>query len=190
VDPRVDLFGDERPDLLARLSAWAATAAVDEAAAARVRERWLRHAAAEEATFAGVLLDLAERAGPVVIGGRGGRRHRGVIRAVGHDFCAVRLADRTDVLLAYAGIASVRPEPRAQPSAGDRPLELAVGLAEALAAIAEDRPRVLVVTSVDTDGVAGELRSVGRDVLTLRLDGAGRPLAYVPLAAVVEVRTA
>lgn len=191
MEPRVDLLGDgRRPDLLGRLAEWSATLVADAAAAARARERWLRRAAEEDATFAGVLLDLAERSSPVVVAGRGGRRHRGVVQAVGADFCGLRAADGSDVLLTFVGIASVRPEPRAEPSSGDRPVELAVGLAEALAAIAEDRPRVLVVTMADADGVAGELRTVGRDVLGLRLDGPARPLAYVPLASVAEVRTA
>jgi hypothetical protein len=184
---RVDLGG---PDLLARLAAWAATLAADEAVAARARESWLRRAAEEEATFAGVLLDLAERGGPVVVVGRGGRRHRGVVVAVGHDFCGLRTAEGTDVLLSFAGLASVRPEPRATPAAGDRPVAVDVELAEALAAVAEDRPRVLVVTLADPDGLAGELRSVGRDVLTLRLDGADRTPAYVPVASVAELRLA
>ncbi|MDQ3293286.1 MAG: hypothetical protein M3527_02365, partial [Actinomycetota bacterium] len=67
-------------DLLARLAAWAAAARVDEAAAARSRERWLRQAADEEAMVAGVLLDLAERADTVVVQGPGGRTPRGRVR--------------------------------------------------------------------------------------------------------------
>lgn len=184
---RVDLGG---PDLLSRLARFAAGAAADEAAAARARERWLRRAADEEATFAGVLLDLAERSAPVVVGGRAGRRHRGLLRAVGVDFCAVRTADGADVVLPFAGIASVRPEPRAEPPSGDRAVRVDVELAEALAVLAEERPRVLVVTLADADGVAGELRSVGRDVLVLRLDGPARAPAYVPLASLAELRLA
>jgi hypothetical protein len=178
------------PDLLGRLARWAREAAADEAVAARARERWLRRAAEEGATFAGVLLDLAERGSPVLVAGRAGRRHRGAVAAVGADFVGLRLADGGQVLLAVAGVASVRAEPRAAPAAGDRPVEVDIGLAEALAAVAEDRPRVLVVTLADADGLAGELRSVGRDVLVLRLDGPARATAYVPLAAVVEVRLA
>jgi hypothetical protein len=190
VEPRPDLLGTGRSDLLARLDAWVATAAVDEAAAARARERWLRQAAAEGASFAGVLLDLGERAAPVVVWGRAGRRHRGVLRAVGADFCGLRTAEGSDVLLTYAGIAAVRPEGRAEAVAGDRPVSLHVGVAEALTVLAEDRPRVLVVTMADADGLAGEMRAVGTDVLTLRLDGAGRPTAYVPIPSIAEVRSA
>ncbi len=178
------------PDLLGRLARWAGEAGADEAAAARARERWGLRSAEEDATFTGVLLDLAERGSPVVVAGRGGRRHRGVVRAVGADFVGLAGPDRGDVLLAFAGIASVRPEPRAAPAPGDRPVEVVLGLAEALAALAEDRPRVLVVTLADADGLAGELRSVGRDVVVLRLDGATRAPAYVPVAAIAEVRLA
>ena len=63
-------------------------------------------------------------------------------------------------------------------------------VAEALGVLAEDRPRVLVVTMADADGVAGELRAVGTDVLTLRMDGVGRPTAYVPIPSIAEVRSA
>jgi hypothetical protein len=190
VEARPDLLGTGTPDLLARLGAWVASAAADEAAAARSRERWLRQAATEGATFAGVLVDLGERAAPVVIGGRAGRRHRGVVRAVGADFCGLRTPEGADVLLTYGGISSVRPEGRGTAVVGDRSVTLDVGIAEALAALAEDRPRVLVVTMADADGVAGELSAVGTDVLTLRLDGRGRPSAYLPIPSVAEVRSA
>jgi hypothetical protein len=185
--PRVDLDG---PDLVARLSAWVASSAADEAAAARSRERWLRTAAEESATFAGVLVDLAERGAPVLVAGRAGRRHRGVVRAVGDGFLVLVLADGSHVLLATAGVAWVRAEHRADAATGDRAVDLPMGLADALAALAEDRPRVLVVTTADDDGLAGELRAAGVDVLTLELDGPDRPPAYVPLATVAEVRLA
>ena len=178
------------PDLLQRLSQWVSAASADAAADARARQRWLRQAADEDATFAGVLLDLAERRTPVVVAGRTGRRHRGTLAAVGADFVVVRVDDGADALLAFTGIASVRPEPGAAAPAGDRAPSIEVTLAEALAVVAEDRPRVLLVTTVDDDGVAGELRAVGRDVVTLRLDGADRATAYVPIASIAELRLA
>ena len=58
-------------DLLARLDRWVSDARSDEAAAARARERWLKQAADESATFSGVLFDLAERGAPVVDLSRG-----------------------------------------------------------------------------------------------------------------------
>jgi hypothetical protein len=91
------------------------------------------------------------------------------------------------VLLTHAGIASVRPERRSNAPAGDRSVPLDATLADALAVLAEDRPRVLVVTLASTDGVAGELRSVGRDVITLRVDGSPPAPVYIAISAVAEV---
>jgi hypothetical protein len=189
VEPRPDLF-DGAGGLLGRLGNWAAEVRADEVVASRAREGFLRRTSAEEATFAGVLLDLAEQRGPVLLTLAGGRRHRGVVKAVGQDFVGVVTAQGVQVLAALRGVVSVRPEARHQRVTGDRPAELAVGLAEALAVAAEERPRVLVVAAGDPDGLAGELRSVGRDVVVLRLDGADRPTAYVPVANLVEVSLA
>jgi hypothetical protein len=174
-------------DLLARLDRWVSDARTDEAAAARARERWLKQAAEESATFAGILLDVAERAVPVVVVARGERRHRGVIAAVAADFCILRTPTGHDVLLALAGIASVRIDATSSAPTGDRAVHVDLGLAEALAALAADRPRVLVVTGAGTDGVAGELRAVGIDVVTVRLVGDPASNAYVPIPAIIEV---
>jgi hypothetical protein len=155
----------------------------DAAAASRARERWLRQAADEEAMVAGVLLDLAERAATVVIQGVANRSHRGTVRAVGEDFVALRTGTN-DVLLPYDAIVAIRAE--GQPAGGgERAHALDIAFAEAVAATAGDRPRVLVV-SRDGTGLSGQLRSVGRDVATLRLaDAAG--VVYVPLASMAEL---
>jgi hypothetical protein len=189
VEPRPDLFADGT-GLLGRLATWAAAARVDEAVDARAREAFLRRTAGEGASFAGVLLDLAEQSGPVLLTLAGGRRHRGRLRAVGADFVVLETEQGSQVLVADRGIAAVRPDAGAPALAGDRPLTVAAGLAEALAIVAEDRPRVLLVVAGDADGLAGELRSVGQDVLVLRMDGSGRPTAYVPVANLVEVTLA
>lgn len=189
MEGRPDLFADGH-GLLGRLATWAAEARADDLVAARTREGFLRRTAGEDATFAGVLLDLAERGSPVLVTLSGGRRHRGVVRAVGADFLGLVTAQGTHVLLAAGGVVSVRPEPRAATVAGDRAVEVAAGLAEVLAVVAEDRPRVLVTAVGDADGLAGELRSVGRDVLVLRLDGPDRATAYVRVANLVEVSVA
>jgi hypothetical protein len=185
VPPGAGLLGG--PDLAARLERWVADARSADAAAARARERWLRLQADESATFAGVLVDLAERGTPVVINGRAGRRHRGSIAAVAADFCALRTAGGHDVLLAFSGIGSVRPDSREQGPVGDRIVHAQIGMAEMLSVLAADRPRVLIVTGTDAEGVAGELRSVGRDVVTVRLDGETRASAYVAIASIAEV---
>lgn len=186
---------DARPDLFAAgggLSAALATfvgdAVADEAAGARSREAFLRRTAAEEGTFAGVLVDLAERGTPVLVAGVAGRRQRGALAAVGTDFVVLRTAEGEEVLLAHRGISSVTPEAGATDMAGHRAVTVRVDLAEALAVLAEERPRVLLVTVGADGGVAGELRAVGRDVVSVRLEGSDRRTAYVPLANLAEVR--
>jgi hypothetical protein len=174
-------------NLFARLDRWIAEMRSDDAAAARARERWLLTQAEESSTFAGVLLDLGEQRAIVVIEGAGGRRHRGTMVAVAHDFCGLRTPSGRDILLSYAGIASVRAERRSSAPIGDRAVSLRATLDEALAMLAEERPRVLVVTLAGSEGLAGELRSVGRDVLTIRLDGEPPARAYVAISAVAEV---
>jgi hypothetical protein len=175
------------PDVGARIERWLSELRTTDAVAERTRARWLRAAADQSATFAGVLVDLAERGAPVVVHGHAGRRHRGVLAVVGEDFCAVHTDTGVDVLVAFRGISSVRSEPGAVDTTGDRVTDATVGLAEMLAIVAPERPRVLVVTMTSSDGIAGELRSVGRDVATVRLDGPARTSAYVPLTSIAEV---
>lgn len=170
-------------DLVGDITRWLAEQRADAAVASRARERWLRQAADEEAMVAGVLLDLAERAATVVVQGVANRTHRGTVRAVGEDFVALRTG-RNDVLVPFDAVVAIRAE--GQPvGGGERAHALDIAFAEAVAATAGDRPRVLVVAR-DGSGLAGELRSVGRDVLTLRLADA-TDVVYVPLASVAEL---
>lgn len=177
-------MSEDAHDLVGDITRWLAEQRADAAAASRARERWLRQAAAEEALVAGVLLDLAERAATVVVQGVATRTHRGAVRAVGEDFVALRTGNG-DVLLPFDAIGALRADAtgsRGAP-AGDRVPALDIAFAEAVAAVAGDRPRVLVVGR-DGSGLSGELRSVGRDVATLRLADA---TYYVPLASVAEL---
>ncbi len=178
--------------MLDDLERWAAGARAQEAAEARVRERWLRQAAEEEASFAGLLVDLAEDGRPVSITTVTGRRHRGPIAAVGADFVAVAGPENRLVLVHLAAVAEVRPGTgtrRPQAAAGaDRGRGAnaeGVTLAEVLAQAVATRPRVAVVLGTVT--VVGELRAVGTDVLTVRTDGEPPGLSYVTLASVSEV---
>jgi hypothetical protein len=177
-----------RPSLggAADLAGWVAGLAVDEAARSRARAYWLQRQAGEEGTFAGVLADLAERGRGVVVHLRNGRRHHGRAVLIGADFVAVRTEQHRDVLLALGAVASVRTRAGDPPTLGDRPVVADLQLVEALAVLAEDRTRVIVRGDDAADAVHGELRGVGRDVATVRLDGAGGT-AYVALASVVEV---
>jgi hypothetical protein len=174
-------------DFTGRLDRWLAEMRSDDAAAERAREHWLLAQAEESSTFVGVVIDLAEQSATVVVEGRGGRRHRGTIVAVASDFCALRTAAGRTVLLSYAGIAWLRPERRSNAPVGDRSAPLDATLADALGALAPDRPRILVVTIAGTDGVAGQLRTVGRDVMTLHVDGDPPAPIYVAIDGVAEV---
>ena len=170
----------------ASLSAWVASLVADDAARSRARTAWLERQAAEEGTFAGVLVDLAERGAPVVVHLHNGRRHRGVLTLVGRDFCGLRTSSGREVLVAERGLASVRTLPGEVVTVGDRLVRTDLGFVEAIAALAEHRLRVQVVGHDPADAVAGELRSVGADLVTVRLDGAGGT-AYVSSSSVLEL---
>lgn len=165
-------------------------AAADVAARERAHERVLRETAELESTFIGVVLDLAEQGTAVVVRTAAGRTHRGKVIGVGAGAIAVRDDGRPPVLIATAAVTSVRPhaEPDGRPRdvSGGRPAPLDLSLVRLLAVLAEERPRVQV-SCAGEEPLAGELRSVGTDVLTVRLDGDRRLLAHVPVAAVADV---
>jgi hypothetical protein len=179
------LLGD---GLDARIDRWAADARVDEAARLRARERWLERQAQEGATVAGVLADVAERGAPVAVHVPGGRRHRGEVRAVGADFVALRSA-RADVIVALAAVTSVCTLPGEASSIGDRSIATSLRLVDVLGELAAEGASVVLATAGGDDPIAGALRSVGRDVVVVRVAGAGAAAvtAYVPIAAIVEV---
>lgn len=161
-------------------------ARAEERGAERGRERVLRQAAEEGARLTGTLVDLGERGSLVTIRTAAGRSHHGGIRMVGTDFCVVG-ADAGDVWLALDGVTTVRPHAgeRHPAATGDRGA-VDLLLVEALARVAPERPRVALVTSAG-ETVAGELRAVGEDVVTLRLDGDPRSVCYVSAASIREV---
>ena len=177
-----DLLGG---DLLGRLERWAADARVDEAVQRRARERWLRHQAEEAATFRGVLLDLAERGVVVTLQLRSGRRLHGMLHAIGADFCALRVA-RSTVFVRLDVIATLRPDPGAAPAVGDRQPDVALLLTEVVRELVAERERVQLV-SIGGEPLAGELRALGTDVVTLRVDGAPPSTVYLRVDEVGEV---
>jgi hypothetical protein len=170
----------------ARIDRWAADARVDEAARRRARERWLRHQAEEEGSLAGVLADVAERGVPVAVHVRGGRQHRGEVRAVGADFVALR-SGATDVIIAITAVTSVRTRPGEASTLGDRSITSSLRLVDVLAGLAAERAALLLVMAGGDDAVAGVLGSVGRDVVGVRVADAPAVTAYVPIGAIVEV---
>jgi hypothetical protein len=170
-------------DGIGDLERWAADARAREAADARVRERWLRAQAEDEASLAGVLLAFAERRETVVITTVEGRRHRGAVTGVGGDFVAVEVPSGTTTLLRLDTLADVRVVEGTRTATGEG-ASLGVRLADVLAQAAGQRPRVSVQAGVAS--VVGDLSAVGSDVLTVRTAGAAR-VAYVALASVSEV---
>ena len=181
--------GRERRETLdqgADLAALVAELSTDEAVAARSRAHWLSRQAAAEGTFSGILRDLAERGLPVVVHLHNGRLHRGVATVVGADFVVVRAATGRDVAIALAAIASVRTLPGERTTTGDRFEPATTTLAEMLSALGEERARVLVLGLDPRQAIGGELRAVGRDLLTIRLGGDGGT-AYVALDSVAEI---
>jgi hypothetical protein len=205
-----DLDADDTGDLLgdvvrvegllgdgigARLERWAADARVEVAARRRARERWLRQQAEEEATFAGVLVDLGEQGVEVAVGTRAGRTHRGRVGVVGADFVGLRPASGppagSEILVALATVTAVRIQAGARPVTGDRVVTSRLTLVEVITGLAAERERVVLVLAGGGEPVAGTLQSIGQDVVVVRLDDAAagsRPAtAYVALPAVAEV---
>lgn len=178
---------DEMERLLSDLARWSADRRVDAAARSRSDEAWLRRQDEEEARFTGLLVDLAESRVPVTIRTANGRQHHGVVEAVADDFLVLRAATGRAVLLPYRSVAVLRPSVAEGPGSARRP-PLGTRLVHALAGMAVDRPRVLLVVDGD-ETVTGELVSVGVDIATVRLDGTGTPPAvvHVRVDAVAEV---
>lgn len=175
--------------LLADLARWTADTRADDAARSRMRERWLRQQAEEDARFVGVALDLSEAGAGVAVRLTSGRTVHGRITTVAKDFCVLRHDGGTATLLAFGAIATVRPEPgyRAGQAASERAAPVDATLADVLVGLVGERPRVRMVTEGGGEALAGQLRSVGADVATLRLDGERGGTVYVQLGAVLEV---
>ncbi|MFN2607015.1 MAG: hypothetical protein ABR511_03830 [Acidimicrobiales bacterium] len=174
---------------------WAAGARAQDAAEGRLRERWLRRQAEEEAAFAGVLVDLAERAAPVVLATTGGRHLVGPVLAVGADFAALRTAGGRTTMVALGAVASVqaargaavRDPGRAAADSrhGGPAARRTATVADVLAHAVERRPRVQLRAGAAL--VVGELRAVGADVVTVHTDGDPPGVAYARLASVSEI---
>jgi len=154
----------------------------------RVRRRWLRQQAEEEAEFAGTLLALLERGAGVDVSTTSGRRHRGRVVGLGRDVCALRTLDGRRVWLRIAEVETVRPEPGLDsPPASDARVERQdLEFAEVLARMVDQRPSLRVVLSGSGDAVTGQLLAVGADVATLA-EGDRGAACYVRFPSVAEV---
>ena len=101
--------GNRADELVAAFVRWAADQRVSAAAADRARERMLREQAGAAATLVGVLVDLAERAVPVVVSAAGERRS-GRIAATAGDFFVLDAGGHARPSLVVTGaIAAVWP---------------------------------------------------------------------------------
>jgi len=184
---------EDRPldvdDFLDDLARWTADTRIDEAARSRMRERWLRQQASEDARFAGVALDLAERGVAVAVGTTSARTLHGHIAAVARDFLVIRHDGNASTFLALGAVTTIRPEAghAAGDAASDRNSPVDTSLADVLTALAADRPRVRMVLEGRGEATAGELRAASGDVVTLRLDGERPATIYLQLASVREL---
>jgi len=158
----------------------------EDAARTRARERALRAAATTDATLAGVIVDLAERAEPVAVRTTAGRSLTGRLLAVARDAVALEAADATTYIPLSAIVVLRARTRRADEPAGSRSMP-AVSLAAVLAALAPERPTVGLMVAGDPTMWRGELRAVGADVLTLRLAADPPTTAHVALTQVSEL---
>jgi hypothetical protein len=195
-------------ELIAAFADWAASQRIRAAAANRARERSLRDQAAAQATWSGLLLELAERRAGVTAA-VGGRRWQGRLVGVGRDFCVLETRAGRFALIPFRAISVLWPEPLGPaigattgpaseaatgpaigattgpaigaPASTRRPA-LDLSLPAALSMLVDDRYPVTVVTTSGLE-TAGLLVGLGDDVLTIQADPPARSLAYVPLHA-------
>jgi hypothetical protein len=185
-----DLGNEDEPGLDAALSRFVADARADAAADARARERWLRAQAAEAMSLRGLVADLAEVGGPVVVSTVTGRSVRGVVDGVGVDHFWLAAGPSQRVLLPFSAVTALRPEPGTSLDGSREPSDLDHGggdLRSALAELAEDRPTVTARAVGPGEPLTGELRSVGLDVAVLAVGPRGRDVVYLRLSSLAEL---
>jgi hypothetical protein len=166
-----------------RFERWLAELRVDEAARSRARRHWLRSAAEEDATLAGVLLDLAERAATVAVVTTTGRRHHGRLVTVGADVVVVRSDAARHLVLRLAAVSSVRAVSEPVAPVGARSLRSAHRFVDVLVALAAERLDASLLLG-NGEVVTGEVRSVGQDVAVVRGGDREPTVTYVALDAI------
>jgi small nuclear ribonucleoprotein (snRNP)-like protein len=165
--------------LLDELRRWAADDETARLARSRSRARWLHQQAAESATLAGVLLDLAEHRVVVTVE-TGARAHTGSLVAVSTGVCVLQEIDDAEHHLALVPLATITMLVPPVQAHGDRVPNLQLDLAGVLAGLAADRPTV----SLELESgkrVTGVLETVGMDIVNLRVD---RPAGAVVQLAI------
>lgn len=156
-----------------------------DAAEARRRRRSLIDQAGEEGTFAGVLIDLAERRAVVAVHTRAGRLLRGTVVAIGADYLGLVGARHDTTWVPMHAVTGVRPEPGTRATVGDRSDHVATSWQAVLVELAVARPDVALYT-VGGDRIPGRLWSAGQDLVVVRTAAAGSG-SYVPMASVNDL---
>lgn len=167
------------------LDAEVAALQADDAAQRRRLRRGLARQDLDEATFAAVLADWAERGEPVVLELADGRRRTGLVTTVGTDFVELRSATAATFVRLAVLFAAIPSTEARRPPGGRTTAVSRWELRDALAALEPDRPRV-GVRALGGEPLRGRLLDVGADLLRLQLDGEPGPLAYVALASLAE----
>ena len=211
--PGADPAGESAPGgpgdgLLGEIARWVASERVARAAAERSRARSLAAQSVATATWAGVLVDLAERAAPVSVAVTGARIS-GRMVGVARDFCVVELGDgrpaviRLDAITEVStsagpggpgsggpgsrapgsrGLGSGGPGAGGSAPGGSRRPAASVSMVDVLEAAAAEASPVSLHTP--SGMVNGDLVALGQDVVTLRDPGPSRRRIHVPLSAV------
>ncbi len=172
----MDGGGSDVDALLGALTRWSGDERLRQRAAERSRQRWLHQQALESSTLRGVLVELAENAAEVSVRTAQRVRH-GRLVAVGTDLCVLEDQRSHATIISLDALVAVEAGPVTV--TGRRPPELALGFADALAALAAELlPVRLEVAGGD---VAGDLIGTGEDVVILRSPAPTRHQVYVGL---------
>lgn len=156
---------------------------LQEIRSSREAARWHEQIAEESATWLATILDLAEARSWCEITTRGGRTHTATISAVGSDVLLLDLTRAGQLLVSLAAVTSLSARGRGIPARTDRAVD-ASSMHAALTDLAGMRREVGVVTASGSR-FAGQLRSVGIDVLSIQI--APEQTTFLPLSGVEEV---
>jgi hypothetical protein len=177
-------------EFLASLDRWAALDRAGRAASARARGRALVEQSAGQATWTGLLVDLAERGEPVVLSA-GGSSLSGRVLGVGRDMVVLERPGggrglERPVLVALGAIEWVRPDPAGRPPVrpgGSRRGAIEVGLGTVLDGLAGEQAPVCVRSAGGE--TVGTVSACGSDFFTVKTPGG--QVTYVRMAGVVWV---
>jgi len=169
-------------DPLAGLARWTSEGAVDQAAAERSSEAWLRLQSSEASSIAEVLGAHAAAGTRVAASTLGGRRTNGLVAAIGVDFVIIRESNLGDVVIPLERLAIVRSAPGDASTGADRPHNFDLTMAHALGELAADRPPVLAAAG--NEGARGTLESVAADFIAVSTNDPRRSTIHVALIAI------